>query len=165
MFTTTVTAEGSTVPPTGHVEFIGERMTLLQRFALDSHGSVSIDLTFSPGIHKIRAVYKGGPSFAPSHGAPITLVVADAEPTPHRAPTVRARVIDLVSEVLGVPRDQVKMGASFKHDLGADSLDQVELLMAFEEEFHITIRDHEAEQIETVGRAIDLIKSRISSST
>ena len=160
-FTATVTAEGSAIPPTGHLQFYGERNTLLQGFALDSHGSASIDLTFLPGTHTIRAVYRGGPSFAPSVGTPVTLIVANAEPAPHRAPTVSDRVIDLVSERLGVPRDHITLASSFKHDLGADSLDQVELLVAIEEEFHITVSDEAAEQIETVGQAIHFIKSRI----
>ena len=160
-FTATVTAEGSAIPPTGHLQFYGERNTLLQGFTLDSHGSASIDLTFLPGTHTIRAVYRGGPSFAPSVGTPVTLVVANAEPAPHRAPTVSDRVIDLVSERLGVPREHITLGSSFKHDLGADSLDQVELLVAIEEEFHITVSDEAAAEIETVGQAIHFIKSRI----
>jgi acyl carrier protein len=126
---------------------------------------VTIDLIFGPGIHRIRADYLGGPGFAPSHGAPITLSVAKTRLAPHQAPTVRDRVIDLVSEQLGVERDQITLGTSFKHDLNADSLDQVELVMSLEEEFHISVPDHEAEQIETVGQAIDLIKSKISSMT
>jgi acyl carrier protein len=163
-FTATVKAEGSAIPPTGHIQFYGEDKTLLHGLALNSHGSVSVDLNFLPGTHTIRAVYRGGPGFAPSEGVPITLVVADAGPAPHRSPTVNDRVIDLVSERLGVPRDHVTLGSSFIDDLGADSLDLVELVMAIEEEFHITVPDHEAEQIKTVGHAIHLIKSRIGSS-
>ncbi len=163
-FTATVVAIGSAIPPAGHLQFYGEHMTLLHGFTLDSNGSVSIDLTLIPGTHTIRAVYRGGPGFEGSAGAPITLVVANAEPGSHRAPTVSDRVIDLVSEKLGVPRDRVTLQSSFVHDLGADSLDQVELLMALEDEFHITVSDERAEEIETVGQAIHLIKSQIGSS-
>ena len=67
------------------------------------------------------------------------------------------RVKELIVEQLGVGADQVTMEASFIDDLGADSLDTVELVMALEEEFETEIPDEEAEKITTVKEAIDYI--------
>ncbi|MDJ0897570.1 MAG: acyl carrier protein [Xenococcus sp. MO_188.B8] len=69
------------------------------------------------------------------------------------------RVQKIVVEQLEVDEEQVTEGASFANDLGADSLDTVELVMAFEEEFNIEIPDEVAEQIDTVGKAVDHISS------
>jgi len=74
--------------------------------------------------------------------------------------SVEQRVKDLVVEQLGVNPEQVTAEASFIDDLGADSLDTVELVMAFEEEFGIEIPDEDAEQITTVGDAIRYIESQ-----
>ena len=71
--------------------------------------------------------------------------------------SVEERVIEIVSEQMGVSKDQVSKETSFVNDLGADSLDTVELVMEFEEEFDITIPDDEAEKIQTVGQAIEYI--------
>ena len=68
--------------------------------------------------------------------------------------SIDERVCDLVVEQLGVSQDQVTPEASFIDDLGADSLDTVELVMAFEEEFGIDIPDEDAEKIVTVSDAI-----------
>jgi acyl carrier protein len=65
-----------------------------------------------------------------------------------------------VVEQLGVKEDEVKNDASFVDDLGADSLDTVELVMALEEEFDCEIKDEEAEKITTVQQAVDFIKQR-----
>lgn len=70
---------------------------------------------------------------------------------------VTERVIDIVAEQLGVDKEKVKPETSFVNDLGADSLDTVELVMELEEEFNVSIPDEEAEKIETVGQAIDYI--------
>jgi acyl carrier protein len=67
------------------------------------------------------------------------------------------RVQRIVSEQLGVSEEEIKLKASFTDDLGADSLDTVELVMAFEEEFKVEISDEEAEGIQTVQIAIDYI--------
>lgn len=71
------------------------------------------------------------------------------------------RVKELVVEQLGVDADEVTMEASFVDDLGADSLDIVELVMAFEEEFDIEIPDEDAEKIQTVGDAVDYLKAHV----
>ena len=72
---------------------------------------------------------------------------------------ISERVKKIVVEHLGVDEDKVTEGASFIDDLGADSLDTVELVMAFEEEFGSEISDSEAEKILTVGDAIKFIES------
>ena len=72
---------------------------------------------------------------------------------------IAERVKKIVVEHLGVEAAQVKEDAKFIDDLGADSLDTVELVMAFEEEFSIEIPDDAAETIQTVGDAIGFIKS------
>ena len=71
---------------------------------------------------------------------------------------VAERVRKIVVEHLGVEADKVVDSANFMEDLGADSLDTVELVMEFEEEFDITIPDEEAEKIQTVGQAIQYIE-------
>ena len=71
---------------------------------------------------------------------------------------VAERVKKIVVEHLGVDEGKVSEGASFIDDLGADSLDTVELVMAFEEEFSVEIPDDAAEKIQTVGDAINFIK-------
>ena len=72
--------------------------------------------------------------------------------------SVQERVIELVAEQLGVNTDQVSRETSFVNDLGADSLDTVELVMELEEEFDINIPDDAAEKIQTVGQAIEFIE-------
>jgi acyl carrier protein len=69
------------------------------------------------------------------------------------------RIKQIVAEQLGVDEDQVTTAASFMDDLGADSLDTVELVMALEEEFDIEISDEDAEKIQTVQNAIDYVGS------
>ena len=71
--------------------------------------------------------------------------------------TIEKRVKEIVAEQLGVEETQVTNEASFMDDLGADSLDTVELVMAFEEEFDIEISDEQAEKIQTVQDAVDYI--------
>ena len=72
--------------------------------------------------------------------------------------SVEERVIEIVSEQMGVAKDQVTRDTSFVNDLGADSLDTVELVMAFEEEFSVEIPDDAAETIVTVGDAIRFLE-------
>ena len=71
------------------------------------------------------------------------------------------RVKKIITENLGVEEDDVVPEASFVEDLGADSLDTVELVMALEEEFETEIPDEEAEKIQTVGQAIDYVKNYV----
>jgi acyl carrier protein len=75
--------------------------------------------------------------------------------------TIEARVKKVVAEKLGVDINTIKNEASFVDDLGADSLDTVELVMALEEEFGCQIPDEEAENITTVKQAIDYVQSHI----
>jgi acyl carrier protein len=70
------------------------------------------------------------------------------------------RVKNIIVEQLGVDEDEVTLEASFVEDLGADSLDIVELVMAFEEEFDMEIPDEDAEKIRTVGDAVKYIQER-----
>ena len=72
---------------------------------------------------------------------------------------VADKVKSIIVEQLGVDEEEVTPDASFVDDLGADSLDTVELVMAFEEEFGIEIPDEDAEKITTVQQAIDYVKS------
>ena len=74
--------------------------------------------------------------------------------------TIEERVKEIVVKQLGIQEDQVKPEAKFVEDLGADSLDTVELVMALEEEFETEIPDEEAESIKTVQNAIDYIESK-----
>jgi len=78
--------------------------------------------------------------------------------------TVEQQVKAIVAEQLGVKAEQVTNAASFVDDLGADSLDTVELVMALEEEFEIEIPDEDAEKITTVQQAIDYISERRNNS-
>jgi acyl carrier protein len=77
-------------------------------------------------------------------------------------PSVEERVIEIVCENLGVNKEQVNRNTSFIEDVGADSLDIVELIMELEEEFEINIPDEQAEKIKTVGEAIDYIEKEIA---
>ncbi len=79
--------------------------------------------------------------------------------------SIKERVIDIVAEQLGVSKEQVTPETSFVNDLGADSLDTVELVMELEEEFDINIPDDAAEKIQTVGQAIDYIEKAQASGT
>ncbi len=70
---------------------------------------------------------------------------------------VEAKVSEIVSEQMGVDKSEINRDTSFINDLNADSLDTVELVMEFEDEFDMSIPDEEAEKIQTVGAAIDYI--------
>lgn len=76
--------------------------------------------------------------------------------------SIEDRVKKIVAEQLGVKEDEVRSEASFVDDLGADSLDTVELVMALEEEFETEIPDEEAEKITTVQLAIDYINDNLA---
>ncbi len=71
------------------------------------------------------------------------------------------RVKEIIIDQLGVTEEEVKDSASFIDDLGADSLDTAELVMAFEQEFGISIPDEEAEKIKTVGQAVEHVKKAV----
>ena len=73
--------------------------------------------------------------------------------------SIESRVKDIIVDQLGVNADQVTSEAKFVEDLGADSLDTVELVMAFEEEFDIEVPDEEAEKLQSVGDVVTYITS------
>jgi len=75
---------------------------------------------------------------------------------------ILTKVKGVVSEKLNVGEDQVTGDAKFVEDLGADSLDQVELIMALEDEFELKIPEEEAEKLTTIGSAVDFIESKLS---
>ncbi|MCC6125071.1 MAG: acyl carrier protein [Pirellulales bacterium] len=75
--------------------------------------------------------------------------------------SVQERVIEIVAEQLGANKEIINRETSFVNDLGADSLDTVELVMELEEEFDINIPDDAAEKIQTVGQAIDHIEKAV----
>src|SRR5438445_7524839 len=77
--------------------------------------------------------------------------------------SIEEKVKDIIVEQLGVNPEQVTPQASFIEDLGADSLDIVELVMAFEEEFSVEVPDEDAEKLQTVGDVINYIKERAKS--
>lgn len=77
--------------------------------------------------------------------------------------SLEARVTDLIVEQLGVSKDEVVNQASFVDDLGADSLDIVELVMSIEESFDIEIPDEDAEKLQTIGDAITYLRERLES--
>ncbi len=74
---------------------------------------------------------------------------------------LEGKVIDIIVEELGVEREKVSKDANFMEDLGADSLDTVELVMAFEKEFDLDIADEEAEKLRTVGDALKYLNEKL----
>ena len=76
---------------------------------------------------------------------------------------VAEKVKDIIIEKLGVDESEVTAEASFTNDLGADSLDTVELIMEFEKEFDISIPDEQAENIQTVGQAVSYLEEQLQS--
>jgi len=74
---------------------------------------------------------------------------------------IENKVIDIISEQMGVDKAEISRKTSFINDLNADSLDTVELVMEFEDEFEVTIPDDDYEKIRTVGDAVDYIEERI----
>ncbi len=76
--------------------------------------------------------------------------------------SIEEKVIEIVAEQMGVDKSEITRETSFVNDLNADSLDTVELVMEFEDEFELSIPDEEAEKIQTVGQAIDHIKENSS---
>lgn len=79
------------------------------------------------------------------------------------ADSIAARVKEIIVNELGVEAEKVTTEASFVEDLGADSLDTVELVMAFEEEFGLDIPDEDAEQMRTVGEAVSYLEKNTNS--
>ena len=74
---------------------------------------------------------------------------------------IEAKVIDIVAEQMGIDKSEITRDTSFTNDLNADSLDTVELVMEFEDEFETSIPDEQAEKIQTIGQAVDFIKQSI----
>lgn len=77
---------------------------------------------------------------------------------------IEEKIIDIISEQMGVDKSEINRETSFINDLNADSLDTVELVMEFEDEFGASIPDEEAEKIQTVGAAVDYIVNVMQSS-
>ena len=77
---------------------------------------------------------------------------------------IESKVKAIIVEKLGVDESDITREASFTNDLGADSLDTVELIMEFEKEFNISIPDEQAEKISTVGEAIDYLQQKVGQS-
>ncbi|MFT6485755.1 MAG: acyl carrier protein [Neolewinella sp.] len=75
--------------------------------------------------------------------------------------SIEKKVIQIIVDKLGVDEAEVTSEASFQNDLGADSLDTVELIMEFEKEFDISIPDEQAENIQTVGHAVTYLESSV----
>ncbi len=75
--------------------------------------------------------------------------------------SIEERVMNIICEQMGASRDKINPETSFVNDLGADSLDTVELVMEFEDEFDVNIPDEDAEKIQSVGDAIKYIKERV----
>ena len=82
----------------------------------------------------------------------------------HTEEEIFEKVAAIVSEQMGVEKNEVKKETSFVNDLNADSLDTVELVMEFEDEFDMSIPDEDAEKIQTVGAAVDFIMSAAGTS-
>jgi acyl carrier protein len=76
---------------------------------------------------------------------------------------IENKVIEIISEQMGVDKSEITRETSFINDLNADSLDTVELVMEFEDEFNMSIPDEEAEKIQTVGAAVDYIVNAVHS--
>jgi len=76
---------------------------------------------------------------------------------------IETKVVEIISEQMGVDKSEITRETSFINDLNADSLDTVELVMEFEDEFDMSIPDEEAEKIQTVGAAIDYIANFVRS--
>ncbi len=76
---------------------------------------------------------------------------------------IESKLTDLLVDELGLERDKIAMDATFEEDLEVDSLGVVELLMALEDNFGVKIPDEEAEQIQTVGQAVDLVEQKLDS--
>src|SRR5437773_1003800 len=100
------------------------------------------------------------PSFGTSHKATARF---ESQPTPPMSEkSISEKVKDIIVEQLGVNPEQVTDTASFIEDLGADSLDTVELVMAFEEEFGVEVPDEDAEKLLTVGNVVEYIEKKTS---
>ena len=80
------------------------------------------------------------------------------------ADNIEEKVIEIVAEQMGVDKAEVTRETFFVNDLNADSLDTVELVMEFEDEFELSIPDEEAEKIQTVGQAVDYIREHAGKS-
>lgn len=78
---------------------------------------------------------------------------------------IQDKVTEIICKQLGVAKEKVFIGTSFANDLGADSLDQVELIMEMEESFGLSIPDEEAEKIQTVGDAVKYVETALTAKT
>jgi acyl carrier protein len=111
------------------------------------------------GVFPYNTAPSRRPDRRPATDEPLTISLRLQKDNPLMS-TVEQQVKAIVAEQLGVKQEQVTNDASFVDDLGADSLDTVELVMALEEEFEIEIPDEDAEKITTVQQAIEYINER-----
>ncbi len=103
------------------------------------------------------------PGLSPAFGPDLSLAATNTNRTNFMAEkSIEEKVKDIIVEQLGVNPEQVTPQASFIEDLGADSLDIVELVMAFEEEFGVEVPDEDAEKLQTVGDVIKYIEEKSS---
>ena len=129
---------------------------MTRRVVITGLGTVNSLAAEVPGFWRALCAGRSG---AVRAGLRVALIPLREDPI---VPSVEERVIEIVCENLGVNKEQVTRSTSFQEDMGADSLDIVELVMELEEEFEITIPDDQAEKIKTVGEAIDYIEREIA---
>lgn len=113
-------------------------------------------------VTTIRNVFLGLTGRGSDEGMPTRGLQEDSA-VPETA-EIESKVKKIVAEQMTVSEEEISRETSFVNDLNADSLDTVELVMEFEDEFDISIPDEEAEKIQTVGQAIDYIQNRLESS-
>jgi acyl carrier protein len=110
-----------------------------------------------------RMMLSENPKEPPSDNEPRSLSDHEKKPASENqsaAPNVPAKIHDIIVAQLGVDDDEVRYESSFVDDLGADSLDTVELVMAFEEEFNIEIPDKDAQKLSRVGELVEYLRNR-----
>ena len=133
---------------------------LAQRHPLVYHSLANLGTCGQEGISELGAPARQAPqcySTTSQAAAPETRSVHPVREDTKVADSIEDKVIEIVAEQMSVDKSEITRETSFVNDLNADSLDTVELVMEFEDEFELSIPDEEAEKIQTVGQAIDYI--------